>query len=102
MRVESKDTGNTAGRGRRLEISSRSVGCFKQECWSLLTVQEGSKLEGRVLAVLLGSEWTAGRAGRMMAQAEEELQPWNDETNGLVGNPSTEGGTGTEELEHGG
>jgi len=48
-------------------------------------VQVGSKLEERVLAVLLGSEWTAGRAGRVK-----------------TGNPTMEGGTGVMELEHGG
>jgi len=53
--------------------------------------QKGSKLKDRVRAVLLGSEWTAGRAGRVMTQAEGELQPWTGETNRLSGNPNTEG-----------
>ena len=51
--------------------------------------------------MLLGSEWTAERVVRMMAQAEEELQPWNGETNRQVGNPSKEGGTGTKSTKGG-
>ena len=63
-KAESRLCRNSAGGGRRLGGISRIGEGSKLVGLSLLVVQRESKLEGRVQAVLLGSESVAGQAGR--------------------------------------
>ena len=65
MRAESRDTGKTAERGRRLEISSRPMECFKKGMF-VLTFRTGgiqAGVEGAGYCCLAPSRRRGEQAG---------------------------------------